>query len=65
VVVRDEPFVLTVAYTGGEKEITMSRRLDVNTAEWPVADYPRLKAFFEKVYEANRTAITLTKAGAS
>jgi hypothetical protein len=64
VVVRDEPFVLTVAYTGGEKEVTMTRRLDVNTAEWPVADYPRLKAFFEKVYEANRTAVTLTKAGA-
>lgn len=62
VVVRDEPFVLTVAYTGGDKEFTMSRRLDVNTAEWPVADYPRLKAFFEKVHEANRTAITLTKA---
>jgi len=62
--VRDEPFVLTVTWSQGEGEIVMNRRLDINTAEWPVADYARLKAFFEKIHESDRAAITLTKAAA-
>lgn len=61
VTVRDEPFVLTVTYAQAADQIVMTRRLDVNAAVWPVEEYARLKAFSEKVHEANRVAITLTR----
>ncbi|MGH9866660.1 MAG: DUF3857 domain-containing protein [Candidatus Polarisedimenticolia bacterium] len=61
VVVKDPPFSLVIAYALSDGALTMTRNLEIDAGEWPAADYPRLRSFFEKVQEADRQVVTLKK----
>jgi hypothetical protein len=61
VAVKDPPFTFTMNYSTNEGVLVMSRTLDIDTNTWPAKDYPRLKAFFEKVQEADGRVISLKK----
>ncbi len=58
---RDGPFFHTTSYSDVAGTISISRVLDVDTIQWPAADYDRLKAFFAAVQAADRQVIVLKK----
>lgn len=60
-VLRDPPFVFASSIASEEGRLVLTRRLDVEVAVSPVEQYPRLKAFFEKVQETDRVTIALSK----
>ncbi|HET6373429.1 MAG TPA: DUF3857 domain-containing protein [Candidatus Polarisedimenticolia bacterium] len=62
IVVRDPPFLLTANWSLDGTNVIFTRRLEIDAATWPAADYPRLKAFFAKVQEADRQVLVLKKA---
>jgi len=62
IVVKDPPLSLAIGYATDAGALTLTRNLDIDTAQWPAADYARLKAFFEKVREADRQTVVLAKA---
>ena len=63
IVERDGPFVLTVSFAQTAGKLIMTRRLEIDAVVWPAEDYPRLKAFFEKLQQADRFAVTIQREG--
>jgi len=60
-VVRDPPFVLMTSFATDGTKLIFNRRMEIDAAVWPVAEYPRLKAFFEKMQEADHQAVVLKR----
>lgn len=65
VVVRDPPFSLTMSYSMEGSNLVLMRRLEIGTAVSPAADYPRLKAFYAKVQEADRKLVVFKRGSPS
>lgn len=59
--IQEGPLALTIAFTEDEGRIEILRLLVIDAAAWPAADYSRLRAFFEKVQEADRQVVVLKK----
>jgi glucan biosynthesis protein len=47
-----------------EGQVVFTRRLEIDAATWAAEEYPRLKAFFEKVQDADRQSLVLAREGA-
>lgn len=65
VVVRDAPLVFTFSFDRVQGELVVSRRVEIDTAVWPAADYSRLRAFYQKLQEADRQVVVFKKASGS
>jgi hypothetical protein len=64
VVVRDGPLSLITSCVVLEGQVVFTRRLEIDAATWAAEEYPRLKAFFEKVQDADRQSLVLAREGA-
>jgi len=63
--INEGPFVLVTNYATDGKDLVFSRRLEIDAATWAVDQYPRLRAFFQKVQDADRQVIVLRKGSPS
>ncbi len=57
--IRDGPFALAAEYRLEDGRLVLSRRLEIDAAEWPAGEYGRLKAFRERVQQADRRTVVL------
>jgi hypothetical protein len=65
VVVRDPPFSLAMSYSREGRNLILARRVEIDAATFPAGDYPRLRAFFEKLQEADKRAVVFRKGSPS
>jgi hypothetical protein len=63
IVLRDGPLSLITNCTVQPDEVVFTRRLEIDAAIWAAEDYPRLKAFFDKVREADQQGLILAREG--
>ncbi|HET6373428.1 MAG TPA: DUF3857 domain-containing protein [Candidatus Polarisedimenticolia bacterium] len=59
--VREGPLLYVANYERQEGKVVLSRRLEIDVAVWTAANYPRLKSFFERVQNADRELIVLSR----
>ncbi|HEY3175568.1 MAG TPA: hypothetical protein VGK94_07375 [Candidatus Polarisedimenticolia bacterium] len=59
--IKEGPLTLATFFSREMGAVVFNRHLEVNTISWPAADYARLRAFFEKVREADRQVIVFRK----
>ncbi len=59
--VNETPLAMRTTYSEGVGTITLTRTLNIDTGSWPAADYARLRAFYQKLQEADQQVIVLKK----
>jgi len=63
--VREGPFSFVANCILSDGKLILTRRLEIGAAVWSVADYPRLRAFFQKVQESDRQVVVLKQGSPS